>query len=196
MKYMLKKRWKIKSIIILIVGIILFIATLNSTIAWLKSESKMLISKFTNGNIQITLTDEDLNENNTLNYEIIPGTTVEKNTYVTVNEGSEDCWLFVEIEQTDNFNDFMSYTVEEGWQLLEENSNIYYKEITKNNDNQVFNIIKDNIINVNSELTQEQCKNLNENNYPSISIAAYAIQRNNGMDMIDNAKEAWLLINN
>lgn len=193
---MLKNKWKTSSIIILIVGIVLLVSTFNTTIAWLKSESKTLISKFSNGNIDILLTDEDLKENNILNYEIIPGTTIKKNTYVTVKAGSEDCWLFVEINQTDNFNEFMSYTMEDGWQLLEENSNIYYIEVTKNNDDQNFNIIKENIISIKSDITNEQCKNLNEENYPSISFAAYAIQRNNGMDMIDNAKEAWLLINN
>ena len=193
---MLKRLNKKKSIILIFSCILLLTVIVSGTIAWLKSESNSLVSKFSYGNIKIFITEEDVNDENVKNFEIIPGAKIKKNTTVTVEENSEDCWLFIEIEQSDNFNNFMNYSIEDGWKKLEEYENIYYREVDKKNEKQIYTVFKDDIINVNSDITRELFNSLTDDNYPMISILAYGIQRNSKIDAIDTAEDAWLLVNN
>ena len=193
---MLKRLNKKKSIILIFSCILLLTVIVSGTIAWFKSESNSLVSKFSYGNIKIFITEEDVNDENVKNFEIIPGAKIKKNTTVTVEENSEDCWLFIEIEQSDNFYNFMNYSIEAGWKKLEEYENIYYREVDKKNEKQIYAVFKDDIINVNSDITRELFNSLTDDNYPMISILAYGIQRNSKIDAIDTAEDAWLLVNN
>ena len=46
---------------------------------------------------------------------MIPGWTIDKDPKVTVKEGSEDCWLFVEITEENDLRKYISYCTAEGW---------------------------------------------------------------------------------
>lgn len=198
---MLKKISKLnkpKFIILLILVIVVLFPVISETVAWLTKETNLLINKFTYGNIKISISEGNINDddsnNDTKNYMITPGGSIVKDTLVVVNENSEDCWLFIKIKETDNFDDYMIYSLEDGWKELENNTDIYYREVNKSDKNQTFNIIKDNVINVKSELTKESFDLLTEDTYPSISISAYAVQRNSAIDAINTAEKAWLLV--
>lgn len=198
---MLKKISKLnkpKFIILLILVIVVLFPVISETVAWLTKETNLLINKFTYGNIKISISEGNINDddsnNDTKNYMITPGGSIVKDTIVVVNENSEDCWLFIKIKETDNFDDYMIYSLEDGWKELENNTDIYYREVNKSDKNQTFNIIKDNVINVKSELTKESFDLLTEDTYPSISISAYAVQRNSAIDAINTAEKAWLLV--
>ena len=191
---MLKKIGKNKFIILILIIILLLTTQAEGVFAWLSDNDNLLFNKFTYGNIKISITESDVVENNKT-YEISPGMVINKDTKVLVEAGSEDCWLFINILETDNFKDFMTYSVADGWTLLEENSSVYYQEVSKSENIQSFDVIKDNKINVKEELNKSDLVSLN-GNYPSISISAYAIQRNKEIDAIASAKEAWLLLSN
>ena len=190
---MLKRINKIKPLILLVLIIMLLLTSVSGTIAWLKSESNSLVDRFTYGNIKISL-EESKQDNK--NYEISPGKVIKKDTTVTVEGGSEDCWLFIKIDKTQNFDTFMTYSLKDDWKALDGYSDIYYREVQESDEKQEFQIIKDNVINVKSELTKVVFDSLNEDTYPTISLSAYAIQRNDDIEGLDTAHTAWLLVNN
>lgn len=168
------------------------------TYAWFSSKTQTINSLFTYGDIKISIIDDDIKENEPkINYNIMPGSKIEKSTRVKVSKGSEDCWLFVEINKSDNFDIFMTYEIDEEWKLLDDTSNIYYKEVSKQNNDQEFSIIKDNVVSVRTEIDNKTLSLLSdEEEYPSLTVSAYAVQRDKKIDAIDTASKAWLLINN
>ena len=190
---MIKKIKSTKSIILIPIYIIFTFVVIGGTVSWLKSETNLLVSGFSYGDIKISIIEGETNDT-AKNYEIMPGTKIIKNTEIVVEENSEDNWLYVKIEQTQNFNDFMTYTIDDGWEKLNDYENIYYRKVSKSNKKQTFNVIKDKTINVRKDLTKENFDLLTEETYPTLSISAYAIQRNENMDEIDTAEESWLLV--
>ena len=87
----------------------LLITSVSGTIAWLKSESNTLFDIFTYGdiNIEITETKEDSN-----NYELYPGKEIKKDTVITVNALSENCYIFIKIDETANLGDYITYSLQ------------------------------------------------------------------------------------
>lgn len=189
----MKKIKRIRPLIILFVIIMLLITSVSGTIAWLKSKSNTLFDTFTYGdiNIEITETKEDSN-----NYELYPGKEIKKDTIITVNALSEDCYVFIKIDETINLGDYITYSLVESWKQLEDFDNVYYREVSKSDSDQTFSIIKDNILKVKSDLTKVSLNALNENNYPKLTITGYAIQRNSDLEGINTPGDAWLLLSN
>ena len=187
----MKKIKRIRSLIILFGIIMLLITSVSGTIAWLKSESNTLFDIFTYGdiNIEITETKEDSN-----NYELYPGKEIKKDTVITVNALSENCYIFIKIDETANLGDYITYSLVETWKQLEEVDNVYYQEVSKSDRDQTFSIIKDNILKVKSDLTKVSLNALTENNYPKLTITGYAIQRNSNLEGINTPSDAWSIV--
>jgi len=190
---MIKDKIKLSktSVIILVVAVLIAICTItNGTYAWLSGKTKILNSSFTYGDIKISINDDDSND-----YEIMPGTKITKNTNIKVAAKSEDCWLYIKIDKSDNFDEFMTYELIDGWTVLEGENNVYYREVSKLSTDQYFNIIKNNEIMVKPELTKQMIDSI-QNNYPTFTVTAYAVQRDSKIDALDSASKAWLLVNN
>lgn len=191
---------KYKVAIVLLAIVLLLISVSGTTIAWLTSKTEPVKNTFTYGDINIVLTETDTKDDdnpNTNTYEMIPGKKITKDPLVTVKENSENCYLFIQINKSDNFDTYMTYELVENWILLEGTTNVYYQEVTKNKDKQEFYIIKNNEVTVKESVTKKMLNDLNRNNqenYPELSITAYAVQRDSEIDAINTAKKAWELI--
>lgn len=189
---------KIFFIVVSILSICSFL--IGTSVAWLSSKTDEVINTFTYGdiNIKIEETDTQDNDNNefTNSYKMLPGNKITKDPKITVLKDSEDCYLFVEIKESENFDDFMTYELVEGWKLVEDTENVYVKEITKSDKNQEIYILKDNTVTVLESVTKQMLNDLDKDgttNYPTLSFIAYAVQRDNKIEAIDTAKEAWLI---
>lgn len=191
---------KIKSKLVIIVISILSICSfiVGTSVAWLTSKTDEVINTFTYGdiNIKIEETDTKDNDNNefTNEYKMLPGNKITKDPKVTVLAGSEDSYLFIEITESENFKDFMTYELVEGWTLLEGTKNVYVREVTKSDKDQEFYVLKDNTVIVKESVTKAMLNDLDKNgqtNYPTLSFIAYAVQRDSKIAAIDTAKEAW-----
>ena len=79
--------------LVLALGLVV-VGIVGGTMAWLTAEATEVKNVFTDSDINITLTETGLNQNNENSYKMIPGHTITKDPKVTVVEGSEDCWLF------------------------------------------------------------------------------------------------------
>lgn len=200
---MLKKLKLSKTkILIISIGVIaLFFTAISGTIAWLTSKSETVTNTFTYGDINITLSETDTKDDNDLNtntYEMVPGNKITKDPLITLAENSEDCYIFVKLEKTDNFDNYMEYQILENWLLLEGTDNVYYQEVSKSTTKQEFYILKDNSISVKESVTKKMLNELDKegiDNYPKLNITAYAVQRDSELDAISTASNAWALIN-
>lgn len=174
---------KSKTAIFIISATLFITVTVGTTFAFLMSASRPLNNTFTLGNVKIALKETTGNE-----YKIIPGATINKNPTVTQMAGSEACWLYVEIKKSSDFDDYMTYELADGWQLLSGVNNVYYREAPETDTDIDYQIIKDNAVLVYDTVTEEKLKEIV--NKPNLEITAFAIQR----ETIDDPINAWEIL--
>lgn len=168
----------------------------GGTVAWLTTQTNEVKNTFTTSDINITLKESTGTE-----YKMIPGWTITKDPKATVVEGSEDCYLFVKAEKSDNFDDFMTCTIAEGWTALDDETGVYYrifnsKDTTNTNVmGKEYSILKDDQVKVKDEVTKEQMKALTDITKPTLTFTAYASQLYKNNTEVFTAAEAWRNLN-
>lgn len=84
-----------KKVVAMVLAIVLICAgAVGTTLAWL-SDSKEVTNTFTVGDINISLAEDSYDATKA---KLVPGTEIAKNPTVTVNANSEDCYVFVMVE--------------------------------------------------------------------------------------------------
>ena len=176
---MLKRKLTLISIILLCAACV----AVGTTVALLTSHAQPVENTFTVGNIKLSLV-----ETTGESYQMIPGKTIEKNPHVKVLGGSEDCWLFIKVEKTEYFDDYLAYGIDSGWTHLDGYSGVYFRSVTSSEMDTEFQILRDDVITVRDTLTEEKMSGITVN--PKISFKAYAIQSYS----VESAGDAWLKI--
>ena len=160
----------------------------GGTAAWLAAKSEPIASTFTFGDINITLTETDPQEQP---IKIIPGVDIPKDLKVTVQANSVDCWLFVKVVETGTFvENKVTYFIDDGWTKGDGSqipTNVYYREVNTATDDSVFSVLMGDKITVSNELTKADIENITG---PTLTFTAYAVQR----EGIDTAADAWTRI--
>ena len=174
---------KRKTVLTVLVALSVALVTVLTTTALLTSYTGPLENVFTFGKVDISL-----EESTGAGYKLIPGTTVKKDPTVTVVGGSEDCWLFIEVNKTADFDKYLVSEIADGWTLLGGHPGIYYRYVIMSHADTEFPILKNNTVSVRDDLTEEKMSTISE--IPAITFKAYAIQRHS----IDNAADAWNFI--
>ncbi len=192
---------KIKILAIAVAFVLVLGVAVGGTIAWLTDKTEAVTNTFTMGDIQITLietastiNDGDSDEN-TNTFKMVPGATIAKDPKITVLADSEDCWLFVKIEEENDFDTFMTYEIADGWTALDGVDGVYYRDVNASNTNQPFTVLKNNNVTVKDTATRDDFEDLDTDydgtveadEMPTLKFTAYAIQ----MQSIDNAADAW-----
>lgn len=174
--------------IVLTALLVVLVAALSigGTIAWLTATSGSVTNTFTTSDINITLAESE-----NLDLKMIPGHTITKDPKVTVVANSEKCYLFVKVEESSNFDTFMTYTMATGWTQLASNSNVYYRIVESSNTNQDFYVIKDNQVTVNTTVTKAEMNALTDNTRPTLTFTAYATQYMKNNTESFTPAEAW-----
>ena len=178
---------KKKAIVAVVALVLVLCFAIGGTLAWLKTETTPVLNTFTYGDINIGLSESD-----DLDLKMIPGNSIKKDPVVTVKEGSEACWLFVEVKESENFDTFMTYAIAEGWTLYdtdETGSNIetagnddyvIYRKVTASDIDQNFTVLANNNVTVRGEgVTKEMFAALTETTRPTLTFTAYAVQQDN-----------------
>jgi len=122
-----------KKIFAVFVALILVIsAVIGGTLAWLQAESEEVVNTFTFGDINIDLNETDVDGEGgtkTNAYKLIPGELAVKDPKVTVEKGSEKCYVFVKVTEDNNTlgaGKVIEYTVDAAnWKLVVGTDNIY-----------------------------------------------------------------------
>ena len=167
--------------------LVVALASVGGTIAWLTAQTGEVVNTFTVGNIDITLAET------TTDYKMVPGNTIAKDPTVTVKAGSEDCYLFVKVEKSPNFDTFLTYTMAEGWTELTAGSGIYYRVVLATDTTKTFSVLKDDQVTVKNTVTKAQMDAIKNGtaSAPTLTFTAYACQSAN----VANAATAWANIN-
>lgn len=181
---------KMKLVAILTAFVLVIGIAVGGTLAWLTDTTDSVTNTFTMGNIEITLDETTGNE-----YKMVPGGDIVKDPKVTVLADSEECWLFVKIEKANGFDNFMDFTIAEGWTVLDGADGVYYREVDASATDQKFGVIKDDTVTVKTTVTKEMFAGLDQDSngsietseLPALTFTAYAIQT----VTFENAAEAW-----
>lgn len=174
-----------KKTLALVLSLILIVGgVVGGSIAWLTDTTSEVENTFTVGKVDIDLTET------TTDYKMVPGNAIEKDPTVTVKSGSEECWLFVKVEESANLDTYIDYAIADGWTELEEGSGVYYREVAASQADTAFSVLNDNKVSVKETVTTEQMEAAGET-APTLTFTAYAIQKAN----IGTAAEAWAALN-
>lgn len=172
---------KKKAIILAAMAVIL--VGVGTTLAILSAISGSVTTDFVIGDIEISLEETTGGE-----YQLIPGTTVKKDPTVTVIADSEDCWLFIRVEKTRGFDDYVSYSIADGWLNLTSVDGVFYRVVEKSETDMKFPILSNDEISVRDVVTKEVLASVSVN--PNMTFSTYAVQ----MEGVDTALTAWNLI--
>ena len=162
---------KKKSLALLLAIAIVVVGAVAGTVAWLTDKTPSVTNTFTTSDINIELT-----ETTGESYKMIPGCTIKKDPKVTVKTGSEACYLFVKLEKSENFDQYMTYEMAEGWTALPGNAGVFYREVAAATADTTFAVLKDNQVTVKDKVTKEQMNALTADTYPTLTVTAYASQ--------------------
>ena len=193
---------KKKSLALVLALAMIVVCVVGGTLAWLIDKTDPVTNTFTTSDVDITLTET------TTNYQMIPGYTIAKDPKVTVKAGSEDCYLFVKVEKSTNFDNYMNYAIDTAWTELE--SGVYYIKIdTEAEKNVAYNVLgagsatysnvaytwSDNQVLVKPTVTKTDMNALKADDatQPTLTFTAYAVQLNKNNTTEFTAAEAWAL---
>lgn len=168
-----------KKTLALVLALTLLVAgVVGGTLAWLTDRTAEVKNTFTVGDINIGLTET------TTDYKMVPGNTIAKDPTVTVKANSEACWLFVQVTESTNLKDFITYAIAEGWTELQDG--VYYREVPASAADQTFPVLAGNTVTVNNTVTKAMLTAKDFAN-PTLTFKAYAIQKAH----FDTPAAAW-----
>ncbi|MDO5400342.1 MAG: SipW-dependent-type signal peptide-containing protein [Eubacteriales bacterium] len=180
-----------RTLALLLAFVLVIGATVAGTLAYLTDTSKEVKNTFTIGKVGIDLHETEVGSDtisygNT--YALIPGTTYEKDPVVSVDEGSEDCYLFVKFIGPDPKPEWLDYTTTldstNGWTPVAGETNVWYREVNKTDTTRSWKLLVDDEVTVTDQLTQDNMPAANAT--PTLTFTAYACQRANL-----SVTEAW-----
>lgn len=162
-----------KKIAISIVAVALVLCcAIGGTLAWLTDKTGPVVNTFTVGDINIELKET------TTDYKMVPGNTIAKDPKVTVKANSEDCYLFVKVTKSGNFDQFLTYAMADGWTQYEGTTDVWYRTVPASNANQEFEVLKDSKVTVKGTVTKEMMTSSDFTN-PTLTFKAAAVQTAN-----------------
>ena len=179
-------RTKTKALALALCAVLLVVSTVFVTMAFL-TDTDSVQNTFTFGQVGISLDEADVDANGEIEagenrestvgrvhaneYHLIPGHNYVKDPTIHVDDGSENCLLFVKLEN--GLKDIIaSKTIEEqmqgyGWTLIDSTNNIwaYNKVVAENNHIKVFD-----------EFTLDDDAVVSDYGKATIIVTAYAVQ--------------------
>ena len=144
---------------------------------------------------------------------VVPGSKYAKDPYVTITAGSENCWVFIKVTEAGGavtvkengadvdktFDDFLYYGISSVWTEVPGHTGYYY--YNKDGNTTVAPVgepiyiltgegdgaLKNGFVSVLNTVTKEMSNALTENNFPTLSFIAAAVQSEN----VATVTEAW-----
>lgn len=191
-----------KKYIALVLAFVLVAAlSVGGTLAWLTATSGPVKNTFTTAGIDITLTETfntDSNNDGTNDKweaQMIPGYSYTKDPKVTVSANSEDCYLFVKFEETNNPSTYLTYTstltAANGWTQGDGTNipaNVWYRKVMKSDTNRSWDLLSGNTVSVKDTVTKN---NMATAATATLTYTAYASQLYKSSGVEFTAAEAW-----
>lgn len=186
---------KKKGLALVLALALMVVSAVAGTLAWLTAQSAPVVNTFTTSDITVKLA-----ETTGETYKMIPGYKLEKNPKAWVVSGSEDCFLFVKLDKSGDFDTYLTYEMAKGWEQVPGTTNVYSRKVTSNEmsaddgKTKAFPVLANNQVTVKDTVTKADMEALNKENAakPTLTITAYASQlyKNANNDTF-SASEAW-----
>lgn len=171
------------------------VGIVGGTMAWLTAQATEVKNVFTDSDINITLTEMGLSQNNEKSFKMIPGHTIAKDPKVTLKAGSEACYLFVQVIEdlgdwqttatgdSKTFTDYLEYEVATNWTKGDGTDipvNVYYIKVDSvTSADTDYPILVDNEVKVNGDnVTKTMMDMIDGDNEtkPTLTFKAAAVQ--------------------
>ena len=223
-----------KSLALLLAVALLIGGAVGGTIAWLTDTTEEVTNTFSVGNIDIELWEHELKNGALLNtgcptntqesehhevsnnaYKIIPGTEQPKDPFVRVKADSEDCYIFIQVQEVNNVaatngdgtvtHKYVTWNIDTNkWTKLAEdtknNVTTYYlkSNYTNKPTDELYYILSENEVSYGNTLTKEMIDKLYETDesgkkvidsdkQPKLNFKAFAVQK----EAAGTAIDAW-----
>lgn len=184
---------KKKGLALVLALTLLVVGVVAGTLAWLTAKSDTVTNTFTTSDIKVELTETKET------YKMVPGYDIHKDPKATVLTGSEECYLFVKLEKSGDFDQFLTYTMAEGWTKLDGVTDTVYYRVVDGTTNQIgtpYSVLKDDKVTVSGDITKEQMNAFTDATLPKLTITAYASQLHKNATETFDAATAWSNIAN
>lgn len=206
-----KRRSALKKMIAALSVILVLLVGVAGTLAYLQVKTGSVQNTFAPSNIDLTLAETATEGGSTTanTYKMIPGVKIDKDPKVTV-KADIDCYVFVEVTETTNFDTYMTYAIADGWKLLNttngavteiaddadlDGTYVLFREVSANQTSYILAGDAANpngVVTVKDSVTKTDMKLLydtdgNEINKPTLTFTAYAIQKAGFEDKIADA---------
>lgn len=208
--YYIPKRHSSKKALVMLLSLVLVIGcVIGGTLAWLQASTSPVTNTFTVGDISLTLKETPYNADGTYgtlaenvenSYPLIPGNSYKKDPVVEVAAGSEDCYLFVKIVETNNPSTYLTYTLAlDGWTQLAGQTGVYYRTVAKTDTTRSWKLLTGDTISVKDTIVKAGTNTEGNSNVampaagsePKLTFTAYAVQQANR-----TVDQAWALVSN
>ena len=176
---------KKKGLAMVLALVLLAVCAVSGTLAWLTAKSDTVVNTFTTSDIKVELTET--NET----YKMVPGYDIHKDPKAKVLAGSEECFLFVKLEKSQNFDDFLTYEMAEGWTLVPSETNVYFRKVLTADIGTAYSVLKGDQVTVRGEVTKAMMDGLTTETLPKLTVTAYASQLHKNATTEFTAAEAW-----
>ena len=185
---------KKKGLAMVLALVLLAVCAVSGTLAWLTAKSDTVVNTFTTSDIKVELTET--NET----YKMVPGYDIHKDPKAKVLAGSEECFLFVKLEKSQNFDTYLEYAIADGWTQLTKDKDgnnitdlIYYRKVLTADIGTAYSVLKGDQVTVKGSVTKEQMNALDAEDVakPTLTITAYASQLHKNATTEFTAAEAW-----
>lgn len=197
---------KMKKVLAMLLAVLMIVtATVAGTVAWLQDTTTEVKNTFTEGKVDITLDEGKVDETGkfedggttrvtTNDYKMIPGNEYDKDPTVTVENDSEDCYLFVMFEEG-SAKDYIDYVstlnTDNGWTQGDGTNipkKVWYRTVYKSDANKTWKLLQGDKITIDSTAVTKDT--MNAAIASELKWTAYAIQLAN----TGTAAEAWAKI--
>ena len=182
---------KKKGLALVLALTLLVISAVAGTLAWLTAKSDTVVNTFTTSGIDVELTET--NEE----YKMIPGYSIHKDPKATVLAGSEECFLFVKLVKSTNFDDYLEYTMADGWTQLTQDKDgnditglVYYRKVLTAGIGIPYSVLANDQVTVRGTVTKEMMTAA-QRTKPTLTITAYASQLYKSAGVEFTPADAW-----
>lgn len=176
---------KKKGLAMVLALVLLAVCAVSGTLAWLTAKSDTVTNTFTTSDIKVELTET--NET----YKMVPGYDIHKDPKAKVLAGSEECYLFVKLDKSTNFDTFLTYEMAEGWTLVPSETNVYFRKVLTADIGTAYSVLANDQVTVKGEVTKAMMDGLTTETLPKLTVTAYASQLYKSAGVEFTAAEAW-----
>ena len=193
---------KKKGLALVLALALMVVGAVGGTLAWLTAKSDVVTNTFTTSDITVKLEEtKGDGTGNAKTFKMIPGCTIEKDPKATVLDGSEECFLFVKLDESATFEDCLTYKMADGWTKLEGEGitdTVYYRTVEGDQIGKPYSVLEGNQVTVRGDVTKEKMNALDKDGAakPTLTITAYASQLHKNATEDFDAATAWSNIEN